>query len=75
MADNKVWKSVKPFFNGGASGMMATVIIQPIDMVKVRIQLGAAGSPVSTAQQQRALRLGRAACFFQALPHSIANLP
>lgn len=41
------WKAAKPFVNGGLSGMMATCIIQPIDMVKVRIQLGAKGSPVS----------------------------
>jgi len=43
---NTVWKSVKPFVNGGLSGMLATCVIQPIDMVKVRIQLGAHGSPV-----------------------------
>lgn len=41
------WKAAKPFVNGGLSGMLATCIIQPIDMVKVRIQLGAKGSPVS----------------------------
>ncbi|GJN02263.1 hypothetical protein PR202_ga19596 [Eleusine coracana subsp. coracana] len=35
-----VWNTVKPFVNGGASGMLATCVIQPIDMVKVRIQLG-----------------------------------
>ncbi|PKU75579.1 mitochondrial dicarboxylate/tricarboxylate transporter DTC [Dendrobium catenatum] len=35
-----VWSTVKPFVNGGASGMLATCVIQPIDMVKVRIQLG-----------------------------------
>lgn len=29
--------------------MIATTIIQPIDMVKVRIQLGAQGSPVKVA--------------------------
>jgi solute carrier family 25 oxoglutarate transporter 11 len=63
MADNKVWKAVKPYVNGGASGMMATCIIQPIDMVKVRLQLGATGGPVSvmtgmrsrTLQQQQLL--------------------
>lgn len=43
------WKSAKPFVNGGLSGMLATCIIQPVDMVKVRIQLGAKGSPVSVA--------------------------
>lgn len=42
-----VWSTIKPFVNGGASGMMATCVIQPIDMVKVRLQLGAQGSPVS----------------------------
>lgn len=35
-----VWKGVKPFMNGGLAGMGATCIIQPVDMVKVRIQLG-----------------------------------
>ena len=41
------WLAVKPFFNGGLAGMGATCIIQPIDMVKVRIQIGAKGGPVS----------------------------
>lgn len=43
MADQKkstVWGTVKPFVNGGTSGMLATCVIQPVDMVKVRIQLG-----------------------------------
>ncbi|KAL8142863.1 hypothetical protein V2J09_015895 [Rumex salicifolius] len=43
MADQKssgVWPTVKPFVNGGTSGMLATCVIQPIDMIKVRIQLG-----------------------------------
>ena len=34
-ATTGVWKTVKPFVNGGASGMLATCVIQPIDMVKV----------------------------------------
>uniref|UniRef100_A0A383WF43 Uncharacterized protein n=1 Tax=Tetradesmus obliquus TaxID=3088 RepID=A0A383WF43_TETOB len=50
MADNKVWQAVKPYLNGGASGMMATCIIQPIDMVKVRLQLGATGGPLGVAK-------------------------
>lgn len=36
MAATGVWPTVKPFANGGASGMLATCVIQPIDMVKVR---------------------------------------
>lgn len=50
MASNQevpsAWKVVKPYVNGGLSGMMSTVIIQPIDMVKVRLQLGETGGPV-----------------------------
>jgi len=53
MADNPVWKAVKPFTTGALSGMFATVCIQPIDMVKVRIQLLAgsaeAAGPVTIA--------------------------
>lgn len=44
---NPVWTAAKPFVNGGLSGMMATCIIQPIDMVKVRLQLGDKGNPVA----------------------------
>lgn len=33
-----------PFINGGISGMVATTVIQPVDMVKVRIQLAGEGS-------------------------------
>lgn len=52
MSDSKpatagAWATAKPFINGGLSGMAATTIIQPIDMVKVRLQLGASGGPVS----------------------------
>jgi hypothetical protein len=46
---SSTWSTAKPFFNGGLSGMMATCIIQPIDMVKVRLQLGASGSPFKVA--------------------------
>ena len=43
-----VWNATKPFLNGGLSGMGATCIIQPIDMVKVRLQIGTETNPVST---------------------------
>lgn len=32
---SSVWPTIKPFVNGGASGMLATCVIQPIDMIKV----------------------------------------
>lgn len=43
-----VWSVMAPFVLGGASGMVATSCIQPIDMVKVRIQLlGEGGGAVA----------------------------
>ncbi|KAL6779375.1 hypothetical protein ACKKBG_A12085 [Auxenochlorella protothecoides x Auxenochlorella symbiontica] len=47
---NPVWAAIKPFVNGGLSGMGATCIIQPVDMVKVRLQLGDKGSPLTIAK-------------------------
>jgi solute carrier family 25 (mitochondrial oxoglutarate transporter), member 11 len=44
-------KTALPFMNGGISGMVATTVIQPVDMIKVRIQLageGVAGGPKPT---------------------------
>eukprot|EP00958_Prasinococcus_capsulatus_P019210 scaffold2348_cov341-Prasinococcus_capsulatus_cf.AAC.6 len=49
LSENKMWTTVKPFMNGGLSGMGATCIIQPIDIVKVRLQLGATGGPLGVA--------------------------
>ena len=59
-AAKSVWQNIKPFFNGGASGMLATCVIQPIDMVKVRLQLGSQGSPVrSLCERHPPARLRR----------------
>jgi solute carrier family 25 oxoglutarate transporter 11 len=33
-----------PFINGGTAGMVATTVIQPIDMIKVRLQLAGQGA-------------------------------
>jgi len=44
-----LWKAVRPFLIGGLSGSSATCCIQPIDMVKVRIQLqGDGGGAITT---------------------------
>lgn len=36
-------RAALPFINGGAAGMVATSCIQPVDMVKVRLQLAGQG--------------------------------
>ncbi|CAK7270502.1 Putative mitochondrial 2-oxoglutarate/malate carrier protein [Sporothrix epigloea] len=44
-------RAALPFINGGLSGMVATSVVQPVDMIKVRIQLageGVAGGPKPT---------------------------
>lgn len=40
------WQSARPFVTGGTSAIMATCCIQPIDMVKVRIQLQETGKGI-----------------------------
>ncbi|PIA53966.1 hypothetical protein AQUCO_00900500v1 [Aquilegia coerulea] len=53
-----VWPTIKPFVNGGASGMLATCVIQPVDMIKVRIQLGqgSAASVTKTMLQEEGVK-------------------
>ncbi|KAK5113260.1 putative mitochondrial 2-oxoglutarate/malate carrier protein [Meristemomyces frigidus] len=37
-------RAALPFVNGGAAGMVATTVIQPVDMIKVRLQLAGEGA-------------------------------
>jgi solute carrier family 25 (mitochondrial oxoglutarate transporter), member 11 len=37
-------RAALPFINGGAAGMVATTVIQPVDMIKVRLQLAGQGA-------------------------------
>ncbi|KAI4139279.1 MAG: hypothetical protein L6R39_006379 [Caloplaca ligustica] len=37
-------RTALPFINGGLAGMTATTVIQPIDMIKVRLQLAGEGA-------------------------------
>ncbi|KJZ71631.1 Putative mitochondrial 2-oxoglutarate carrier protein [Hirsutella minnesotensis 3608] len=50
-------RAALPFINGGISGMVATTVIQPVDMVKVRIQL--AGEGTSTGPRPTPLSVTR----------------
>lgn len=50
-------RAALPFINGGLSGMTATVVIQPVDMVKVRLQL--AGEGAKTGPRPSALGVTR----------------
>ena len=50
-------RTALPFINGGLAGMTATAIIQPIDMIKVRLQL--AGEGLSTGPRPTPLSITR----------------
>lgn len=50
-------RAALPFINGGLSGMVATTVIQPIDMVKVRLQL--AGEGVRTGPKPSPITITR----------------
>lgn len=38
-----IMRAALPFVNGGLAGMVATTVIQPVDMIKVRLQLAGEG--------------------------------
>lgn len=44
LLQNPTIRLALPFLNGGLAGMTATTVIQPIDMIKVRLQLSGAGT-------------------------------
>lgn len=50
-------RAALPFINGGLAGMVATTVIQPIDMIKVRLQL--AGEGVKTGPKPSPLSVTR----------------
>ena len=50
-------RAALPFVNGGLAGMTATTIIQPVDMIKVRLQL--AGEGVATGPKPTPLSVTR----------------
>ncbi|TGO19729.1 hypothetical protein BPAE_0336g00070 [Botrytis paeoniae] len=50
-------RAALPFINGGLAGMTATTVIQPIDMIKVRLQL--AGEGIRTGPKPTPLSVTR----------------
>lgn len=55
--DHPYVRAALPFVNGGLAGMTATVAIQPLDMIKVRLQL--AGEGVRTGPKPSAFGVAR----------------
>jgi solute carrier family 25 oxoglutarate transporter 11 len=54
---NPVIRAALPFVNGGLAGMTATAVIQPVDMIKVRLQL--AGEGVKTGPKPTPISVTR----------------
>ena len=74
LKDNATWKAVKPFLNGGLSGMGATCIIQPLDIVKVRLARFGGSSSASSRDEKVWRRLGRDAASEQRRARLLARL-
>eukprot|EP00658_Telonema_sp_P-2_P066758 TRINITY_DN55720_c0_g1_i1.p2 TRINITY_DN55720_c0_g1~~TRINITY_DN55720_c0_g1_i1.p2 ORF type:complete len:300 (+),score=77.52 TRINITY_DN55720_c0_g1_i1:234-1133(+) len=78
--NSAVWNAARPFLVGGTAGCMATACIQPIDMVKVRIQMGAGTNPVVVAKDIIAaegiggLYKGLSAGFLRQLTYGMSRL-
>lgn len=53
------WDMIRPFVIGGISGMAATSVIQPIDTVKVRIQISGENKAKGAAVSTNPLTIGR----------------
>lgn len=54
-----VTRAALPFTNGGLAGMTATALIQPIDMIKVRLQLAGEGVKAGTGPKATPLSVTR----------------
>lgn len=54
---NPAVRTALPFINGGLAGMTATAVVQPIDMIKVRLQL--AGEGVKTGPKPTPISVAR----------------
>jgi solute carrier family 25 oxoglutarate transporter 11 len=52
-----IMRAALPFINGGIAGMVATTVIQPVDMIKVRLQL--AGEGIKTGPKPTPLSVTR----------------
>merc|ERR1712176_1432981 len=67
--DNAAWKAFKPLVTGAMAGMIATTCTQPLDTLKVRVQVAAASgktvSPFTVASQT--LRNEGALVFYKGL--------
>ena len=57
--DSSAWDVVRPFVIGGLSGMFATTCIQPIDCVKVRIQILGEAAKSGEKSSTNPLAVGR----------------
>jgi solute carrier family 25 (mitochondrial oxoglutarate transporter), member 11 len=57
--EQTIFDKVRPFLIGGISGMIATTVVQPIDTVKVRIQLAGEAKAKGGSVNTNPLSVGR----------------
>ena len=70
----RVIKAAQPFVIGGTSGIIATTVIQPIDFIKVRIQLSEGPTkPTPITVVKDVLARGRVLDFYSGLSAALAR--
>eukprot|EP00911_Craspedida_sp_UC1_P002445 UC1_evm4s1820 len=78
--DMPVWRTVKPFVNGGTAATLGIIVMNPVDVLKTRLQVQGGGSVAALAKQMaseegpRAFYKGLSAQFLRAWTYQTARL-
>lgn len=79
-APSGVWTTSKPFINGGLAASIGISVMNPVDVVKTRLQIAGGGSPVAMARSMVAqqgvssLYAGLTAQYLRAWTYQTARL-
>jgi len=79
-APSGVWVASKPFINGGLAASLGISVMNPVDVVKTRLQIAGGGSPIAMARSMVAqqgvssLYVGLTAQYLRAWTYQTARL-
>jgi len=80
MSESKAWQTAKPFVNGGVAASIGITVMNPVDVVKTRLQIAGGGSPLGMARSMVAqqglssLYVGLTAQYLRAWTYQTARL-
>eukprot|EP00927_Polykrikos_kofoidii_P068959 TRINITY_DN64321_c0_g1_i1.p1 TRINITY_DN64321_c0_g1~~TRINITY_DN64321_c0_g1_i1.p1 ORF type:complete len:300 (-),score=31.17 TRINITY_DN64321_c0_g1_i1:246-1145(-) len=79
-APSPVWLAMKPFVNGGMAASIGITVMNPVDVIKTRLQIAGGGSPIAMArgmvasEGMRSLYAGLTAQYLRAWTYQTARL-